>query len=280
MAGTSLHGTLFVYSPQRRLVAFSTDVTSPDVVVLIGGLGDGLLFSDTVALLAGELQRHGIALVQPLLRSSGSGWGICSLDTDVEDLDELVAHLHGAGSRRIMLVGHSTGCQDAVHYLLVGKHVSLVCGVVLQAPVSDREYFATLADTETRLQQARQLVDAGRSHDVLLRADSHDVPITASRWLSLAGRDGEDDLFSADFTDEQLDEKLGHVKKVPSVVVQSTADEYIPSNIDARAVAHRLAGAMGAKVCLLEGAKHVPVGEHAAAFARIMCETALLARTS
>ena len=280
MAAASLHGTLFVYSQQRRLVAFRTDVDSPDAVVLIGGLGDGLLFSDAVTLLAGELQRHSIALVQPVLRSSGSGWGTCSLDTDVEDLDELVAHLHEAGSTSIVLVGHSTGCQDAVHYLRHGKHAGHVSAVVLQAPVSDREYFATLPATAAKLHQARELVDAGRGHDVLPRPDAHSAPVSASRWLSLAGHGGDDDMFSSDFTDEQLHEKLGHVK-VPAVVVQSTADEYIPNHIDARVVAHRLAGAMAkGKVCLLEGAKHVPEGEHAQAFVRIVCETALLARTS
>ena len=280
MAVTSLHGTLFVYSQQRRLVAFRTDVDSPDVVVLIGGLGDGLLFCDAVGLLASELQKHSIALVQPVLRSSGPGWGTCSLATDVEDLDDLVEHLHESGSRSVVLVGHSTGCQDAVHYLKLGKHANRVSAVVLQAPVSDREYFATLPDTAERLQLARDLVAEGKGQDVLPRADSGSVPVSASRWLSLAGQGGDDDMFSSDFSAQQLEEKLGHIT-VPAGIVQSTADEYVPGHIDASANAHRLAGAMAqATVCVLEGARHVPEGEHASAFVRAVCETALKARTT
>ena len=270
-----MDGTLFVYSKQHRLVAFRSRGTPPGsghpaewhrtpVCVFLGGLSDGLLFADFAPTLADAIGHHGWSLVQPLLRSSASGWGTSSLKTDAEDLDELLKHLHDDGCPTVVLFGHSTGCQDAVYHLKHGAWSELVCGVVLQAPVSDREYFATLPDTQSKSDAAHALVAAGRGHDVLPRADSNSVPVSASRWLSLAGPDGDDDMFSSDFSDAELKEKLGHIN-IPVLLVQSSADEYIPRDIDGAKLVHRLANAIGpqARAVVLDGAKHVPEGDHA-----------------
>jgi pimeloyl-ACP methyl ester carboxylesterase len=71
-------------------------------------------------------------------------------------------------------------------------------------------------------------------------------------------------MFSSDFSDAELKEKLGHIN-IPVLLVQSSADEYIPRDIDGAKLVHRLANAIGpqARAVVLDGAKHVPEGDHA-----------------
>ena len=57
-----------------------------------------------------------------------------------------------------------------------------VRGVVLQAPVSDREYMASLPETEGQIAVARVRLGGNE----LMPADTDEAPMTASRFLSLA----------------------------------------------------------------------------------------------
>ncbi len=53
--------------------------------------------------------------------------------------------------------------------------------------------------------EAQAMVAAGRGGEVLLRADALDgAPVCAARWVALAARGGDDDMFSSDFTDTEL----------------------------------------------------------------------------
>ncbi len=73
--------------------------------MLITGVGLGV-----------EVEAHGLhlgprrSLVQPLLTSSYSGWGMSSLDQDAGEMLMLTKHLgQSFGSEGIVLIGHSTG---------------------------------------------------------------------------------------------------------------------------------------------------------------------------
>ncbi|CAB1103167.1 unnamed protein product [Ectocarpus sp. CCAP 1310/34] len=212
----SLHGELFVYSPKKRLAAFrsgchgggssSSDRQSRQQrhnrkhAVFVPGLTDGLLALDYVPELAAALDRLGFAFVQPVLSSSYQGYGTSSLRQDVEELDELLDYLSStpsppvpevassdagsSSSSSFLLIGHSTGCQDAVFYMKHGRPDlrAAVVGVVLQAPVSDREYLETLPSTEGFIEEAR--VRGGGGELMPVAADQ--APITAARFLSLA----------------------------------------------------------------------------------------------
>lgn len=65
----------------------------PRHVVLVGGLTDGLLFAKYVAPLAAQLEARQWSLVQTLLSSSHTGYGLASLDQDARELRQLAAHL-------------------------------------------------------------------------------------------------------------------------------------------------------------------------------------------
>lgn len=114
--------------------------------------------------------------------------------------------------------------------------------------------------------------------------------MSAARWCSLAGRGGPDDLFSSDFSDEELSVRLGHMGTagqragrpaalppalpgpfesiepvehpgLRTVFVHSGADEYVPPSVDVDALAKRFVRAAGgalngASAVIIQDANH------------------------
>ncbi|KAG6483176.1 hypothetical protein ZIOFF_059816 [Zingiber officinale] len=193
------------------------------------------------------LENEKWSLVQPLLSSSYLGYGTSSLDQDAVELDQLIGHLiNKENSEGVVLLGHSTGCQDIVHYLRTNSAFSkAVRGVILQAPVSDREYRATLPETAEMIDLAAKMIGEGRAMDLMPREANPDAPITAYRYHSLCAYTGDDDMFSSDLSDDQLRLRLGHLSNTPCQVIFSMADEYVPDYVDKKALVERLCRAMG-----------------------------------
>jgi hypothetical protein len=111
-------GTLHVYDPSERLVYFesmpsSTSSAGCSSVIFIGGLGDGLAATPYLPPLAEALHGQGWSLIEVLTRSSYTGWGMGSVDRDVEDLHKLEGYLRRkdvkGGEAKLVLLGHSTG---------------------------------------------------------------------------------------------------------------------------------------------------------------------------
>jgi pimeloyl-ACP methyl ester carboxylesterase len=118
--------------------------------------------------------------------SAYTAFGQTSLDTDVADLAALVAHLRST-TRTVVIMGHSTGSQDVLHYLTRSR--TPVEGGIMQAPVSDREHFAVAADAESAawraaLPRAQAMIESGRGED-MVPAEGLGLRITAYRLNSL-----------------------------------------------------------------------------------------------
>ncbi|CAM6095482.1 unnamed protein product [Calypogeia fissa] len=241
-----LEGTLFRYGAKSVQVAFRSGEFKKQVI-FIGGLTDGLLATDYVVPLADALLDEKWSLVQPVLSSSYSGYGTSSLQQDSSELEQLLHYLiDEEESEGVMLIGHSTGCQDIVHYLKKGSSGSrAVRGAILQAPVSDREYRASLPETAQMLDLADSLIKVGRGQELMPREANPDAPITALRFRSLSGFLGDDDMFSSDLTDAQLKNRLGHMERFPCQVIFSMMDEYVPDYVDKKSLVQRICDAMG-----------------------------------
>lgn len=188
-----------------------------------------------------------------------------TLTSDVAELLLLIRFLLSQGFSNIILLGHSTGCQVIcrlfqLHNKETTPELSAVVGTILQGPVSDREYMATLPHTAENIFLASSMVAKGEGHALLPRTSHEDTPITATRFLSLAAPGGEDDMFSSDLTDEQLTSLIGRVT-VPTLVVFSGADEYVPSSVDKKQLLARLTAALprGSSV-IIEDAMHSLAG--------------------
>lgn len=188
----------------------------------------------------------------------------------------------------MVIVGHSTGCQDAVRYAqryrsapsggggnqapsvqqqqagaaaggpgegaaaapaaaeaaeaAAAAEAAPLLGIVLQAPVSDVECFGMQPSTAERIQRAAAMVKAGQGEDVAFRATDIDgAPMTARRWLSLACPGGDDDMFSCGLSDAQLAAIYGPLHGLPTLLLLSGADQYVPPEVDYPAMGHRLA---------------------------------------
>jgi hypothetical protein len=104
-------GELFTYDQELNLVAFeSGPKDTKQVVVFIGGLGDGFNAIPVIEPLTATLSSKGWSLVQVQLESSFNGYGTTNLQTDAKHLDTLVDYLKTQREKtRIVFLGHSTG---------------------------------------------------------------------------------------------------------------------------------------------------------------------------
>jgi pimeloyl-ACP methyl ester carboxylesterase len=240
-----------------RLTAFeftrpSTPLTN--ILFWVGGLSDNLLTVDYPTVLAHKLPPSW-TIVQVALTSAGSGWGTTTLARDAKELAACVRYFRAivpSGSK-FVLMGHSTGCQDAMEYVTGPDRDSrpAIDGVVLQAPVSDREASAGMKKDEYDgiVDTSRQYVAEGRPHDSLPKALDGGIfaktAVTAYRWLSLLSpdKDGDDDYFSSDLTDDQLRRSFGRFPATtPLLILCSGEDEHVPKSIHVPAMIQRWKG--------------------------------------
>lgn len=262
----SYKGVLHQYSPQ---VAFEFEPAGlKKVIIVIGGLTDGLLTVGFAPGVACEVHKLGYSVVQIQLSSSHKGWGTESLDTDVKEIRQLISYLKcpkGGNREKFILLGRSTGSQDVIHYLL--RHPETVEAGILDAAVSDREGFKGSIDAKllTRLnQEAQELVEKGQKNQILSSEYSKIVfntPITAYRWCSLMVPGGDDDYFSSDLSDETLTGTFGKITK-PFIVLENENDEFVPKSIDKLALIARWKSASNPKYWsknsgVVKGASHI-----------------------
>lgn len=154
-------GTLFTYGPCDRLTGFlsgHSDLHTSDVLVFfVAGLTDGPLSKPYLP----ELSKHftslsshsesslNVSLIQLTLGSSYLGFGASSLCSDVYEMDMaietvLAKRLKPSSSCArvsselplLFILGHSTGCQDAIHYCKNGYYRALIKGIILQGTLA------------------------------------------------------------------------------------------------------------------------------------------------
>lgn len=235
------------YTDLLTAIEFSSQSAPEHFLVFVGGLGDGFLTVPYVPALAQQVAARlpHCAVVQALISSSYLGFGTGSLARDAAELAQLVRFLRtrrGTSRSRVILMGHSTGCQDTMEYLSKYSQradfdaVEALDGAILQAPVSDSEAFRHFASDQVDelLALAKSHLENGRP-DELLPARALDVvfgaPILAARFVALADRRGADDYFSLYLTAEDHAQTFGRVR-VPLLVLEGGADEFVPPHVD------------------------------------------------
>lgn len=242
-------GVLHQFVDTLSAFEFTTSATPiENVVVFVGGLEDGLLTVPYVPQLAKSLPSNWV-LIQTLISSSYRGWGTGSLKRDTKEIGKLISYLRsekGGSRKKIILMGHSTGCQDTLYYLtkyLSGNSDPLVQidGGILQAPVSDREAFLSPDKAEyitSLLQQSQKLIEQGKG-ETLLPQDARELmwntPISAYRFWSLLSERGDDDYFSSYLDASDHSKSFGVVNK-PIMILYGGKDEFVPALVDREAL--------------------------------------------
>ncbi|KAJ5135117.1 Protein of unknown function DUF1749 [Penicillium bovifimosum] len=184
--GPSHNGVLHEYAP--RLVAFEftppvEGVNKTNSLLFVGGLTDGFCTVPYVSKLAKTLENTDWSVFSVLLSSSYGGWGVGSLDRDVEELGQCVRFIRdlkasrqpGAPSSagKIAIMGHSTGSQDVLHYLYSPNPVPHkefdfglqhmvrpeLDGAILQAPASDRQGLQAIIESSLQPDELKKVYD-------------------------------------------------------------------------------------------------------------------------
>ena len=238
-----IEGLMFRFSEENKnLLAFvslnADHRFCSHVCVLVPGLSDGMMSMSYSCLLSTKLHDINFSLAQVNLSSSFLQYGFGSLEQDCKELTLLVRVLKEKGFQRIVFLGHSTGGQDAMYFMRYSPAADMVCAVVLQAAVSDRDYIAITPELSAMEEEARELVSKGKEGQIMVQRFEGD-PITASRYLSLAGRLTSDDMFSVDLTEEELRPILSPVR-VPIFLCFSSDDKFVPSLEKQRELAARM----------------------------------------
>ena len=253
-------GNLWRWNDDSGLVAFASgDMHSRNKIICIGGLTDGLLACPYTPLITERFCSKGWGVVQPLFSSSYSGYGTGSLERDSIQISEFILHLREKWScERVVIVGHSTGCQNAVHFAQYGNPnaVAMLVGIALQAPVSDQESAQQEPGMVEFLAWAKSQSQSTAEVDMLMPLEAHYTPITVRRFLSLFDRFGDDDFFSSYFSPQQFAERLGHLAALPHLkavlVAYSMSDQYVPKAIDKNRLVDSLVAAIGPKAIALK----------------------------
>ena len=277
-------GRFHIYWADRHLAVFehlplygSGDISSlqekPNTLLFITGLFDTFASVPCVAKVASSLARRSAnrwSVMEIQLTSFGVGFGTGDLIRDAEEVAQGVAWLRSRSkvdSSKVVLIGHSTGSQDVLHYLYHGLAARpAIDGAILQAPVSDREGFSMILSPESDHDERSirevyfECIDLAKQYQG--HVDGPSLPrrytkklgfmhafLSPERFLSLASPDSPrqpslDDLFSSDLPEKILNGTFGTVGtknrlKVPVncskpslLVLISGEDEYMPNTID------------------------------------------------
>jgi pimeloyl-ACP methyl ester carboxylesterase len=261
----------FEHTPYSVSTSTSPTATATNFILWIGGLGDGLATVSYPAAIAATIPPASRwSVVEVLLSSSYGGWRTGSLKRDADEVERCVEYFRWLQRTRveggddgekedveekrkhkgkIVLMGHSTGCQDIMEYLIgpgTDAHPrSPVDAIILQGGVSDREDTAARLGPrlDAILSHARTMIDAGHSEEILpldVRRQAGDdaadeFKMSAYRAWALYAKGGDDDYFSSDIPYCELKSTFG---KIPSRGVKAVTlllgerDPHVPAHVD------------------------------------------------
>ncbi|BGP16935.1 hypothetical protein JCM10213v2_004943 [Rhodosporidiobolus nylandii] len=240
-----MSGQLHIVTAWPHVSAFEFSPSSPpstSLVLFVGGLSDSLGSVPYLARLASGLAEKGWGLAQASLRSTANGWGGATVEDDAKELAEVVKYFRERGRERVVLMGHSTGTQDAIAYLHLRQSSSFpsLDAVILQAPVSDRE----IVETDLPRILPDKLPPSSSPQDYVPHSFSKEWPlrggITFQRYKSLCAKPSSDeidlsvseDFFSSDLSDSRL-ANVFRPLQCPLLAVLSGEDSTYPSHVKA-----------------------------------------------
>lgn len=254
MASPSSHpGTLHLIANNVSAFEPSKPLTSDqntNTLIWIGGLGDTYSSVAYPYVLAQSLSPSW-SLVIAALSSTGASWGTSSIARDADEIAKIVSFSRNRRPNgKVVIMGHSTGCQDCMQYL-TGSGADArppVDGAVLQAPVSDREALEE-ALPQAFLHEANQLAlklcRERKDKEIMPNRFTSSLfgrtAVSARRWVDIAspGPDhmGADDFFSSDFEDDRLKSSFGKLpSRTPVMILFSGSEENVSDKLDKEAL--------------------------------------------
>ncbi|KAL1901297.1 hypothetical protein Cpir12675_000530 [Ceratocystis pirilliformis] len=252
--------------------------SAENALVFIAGFGGGPHTMSVARKISEKLTNSpklGYSLFEIRMRSSFDSIGNSGVLEDVQDIKALVKYLRTIGRKKIVLLGHSTGCQDIMTYNKLKDEVPPVDGFILQGPISDREAFKNIIAKPEEMLNYLEALEYARENEIAAGVGSDEIlgwmprwlipkavrnlPFTIYRFLSLSTVGGDDDFFSPDLSSEQVSTIWKSLTK-PAMVLHSGNDEFVRSSVDKKGLISEWKAA-GPKVSSLSGV--IPNANHA-----------------
>ncbi|KAL2886411.1 UPF0613 protein PB24D3.06c [Ceratocystis lukuohia] len=280
----------FEYSTPNVCAYESGPDNAENALVFIAGFGGGPHTMSVARKISEKLTDNpelGYSLFEIRMRSSFESYGSFGMLEDVQDIGALVKYLRMIGRKKIVLLGHSIGCQDIMTYNKLKDEFPPVDGFILQGPISDREAFKNIIVKPGEMNNYLEALEYARETAILARVNSNEIldwmprwlmpeavrniPFAIYRFLSLVDVGGDDDFFSPDLSSEDVSRIWKSLTK-PAMVLHSGQDEFVPESVDKEGLISEWKAA-GPKVSPLSGV--IPDANHAvseAAPAAWFCE--------
>lgn len=219
---------------ESGIVYYENRIESENMIFLVGGLGDmanGFYTSEIF-----QFGAHNRCKTISIQLRSMPEYGLYTIDSDVEDVAQLYTDLSINNYKSVVFIGHSTGCQILLLYSICKKKRSTEV-IVLQAPVSDREYeeranpslseTLALAEDLSQTMDKRNSIDQNKEENTVLYLKYRGMPMRADRFISLFKKGGKEDFFS-------IGQKTSHLNKSETRIyaVLSKYDEYQTAPIE------------------------------------------------
>ncbi|KAM0789170.1 hypothetical protein ACM66B_000018 [Microbotryomycetes sp. NB124-2] len=234
----------------------NTDASN--VLIVIPGLNGSYPPVPYTRSLSQHVQKHctGWTVVElGGLSSCGAGWGAASVLQDAQEIAQCVNYLvKVAQKNKIVLMGHSTGCQDAIAYTHLRSQqpdsTPNISGIILQAPLSDREFVLATAPKNLLplivTQYPGLSPHPGQTYQDFVDKRLSDLfgtklGVTYARWNSLTSKAESDkvnwdneDYFSSDMSIKRWRNVFEHVRKeqTSTMVVLGGKDEGYAKGVD------------------------------------------------
>lgn len=206
------------------------------LIMLIGGLGDLLFSVKYFQYLWNNIENYMICI--PNMRSCGNSFGNTTIWDDVEDIRDILNHItKNYKITEIYLLGHSTGCQDIL--CLFKKNLNKnfpIKKCILQGAVSDRDF---VENDEKLLKEIKRIElkynieyknwnnsDIKNSMEVSDYLYDDKYPLLIRRFISLYSKLGDEDWFSFDLSQNELNNLYSNIN-IPFLFVFSLNDQYV-----------------------------------------------------
>lgn len=228
-----LIGKIFRYNEAKN-ICYSNEVDSTSCIIFVGGLGSNLLNPRYISQLNTLCIEMNIRLLIPQFESHPK-FQIVSIDKDIDNLHDIIMYAENK-FKTIVLIGHSTGCQDCL--LFIRKYcISKIKGIILQAPVSDVE------GMEIMVPNLNEYIAKAHENKYI---EFENTLWLSERFLSLYERYNKEDLFSSWIADSSY-KSFGKLCRIHSVISEN--DEYCFVPIISKL---QLMGT----VCIIKNAQH------------------------
>lgn len=138
----------------------------------------------------------------------------------IYDIDAAIKLVKKLGYKKIILSGHSTGCQKITYYQSIKKY-NFIKGLILLAPADDYSTNKKILGKNFKkaITLAKKMVEKGKGNEIMTKYVSH----SANRFLSYAKKG----MIEAELFNYEGNLKLFSTIKTPILAIFGSKEEYV-----------------------------------------------------